>query len=1169
MTEGWWIVSLALAYLGILFAVASYGDRLGARWFRGRGRAAVYALSLGVFCTSWTFFGAVGYAANRGMEFLAIFIGAGLFFAVGHPVLLRILRFTKSQNITSIADFVASRYGKNQNVAVLVSLCAALGTIPYIALQLKAVSSQIATLLRTASQPLSDEIPASPELALVVAFLLAIFAILFGTRHVDATEHQEGLVLAIAMESIVKLAAFCVVGIYVTWWMFNGPNDLWAQVRDAGLMERFEGPPSIGMWSTLAFLAFVCAILLPRQFHIAVVENVTERELRHARWAFPLYLAAFAVFVMPITFAGLLRFSGGSTPADMYVLDLPLAAEAPLITIAAFIGGISAGTAMVIVGSVALSIMISNNLVIPLLLRRPAYRMSDMGKVVLRVRRALIFAILGLAYAYHLLSSQITLAEIGLVSLTAIAQFAPAFFGGLFWKGATARGAIAGIASGIAMWVLTMLVPSLVDSGHLSPAILTQGLFEIGWLTPRALFGIDAEPLAHSVIWSLGVNTLFYYVVSIARGPSAMERLQANAIHRSGGLNIMAQSFRGWRSDITVEDLAGVVGRYLGTRRTSELFERFARDRGIPYVQAAEADIQLLRYAEHLLSSAIGTSSARLVLSMVLSRKQVSSDAALRLVDDASAAIQYSRDLLQTALDHAKQGVTVVDGDLQLVAWNREFVEMFQLPEDVIRLGVGLDELILDNARRGLYGPGDPDDYLAERLERIVTRLETFKTRLHPSGRVIEIRSNRMPDGGTVTTYTDVTESVAAEEILARSNETLERRVAERTLELTHLNHELARAKAAADNANASKTRFLAAASHDILQPLNAARLYASSLTELPRDERQSDLVNNLDASLQSVEEIFSTLLDISRLDTGSIRPDPSVFALDDMLHQLEVEFMPVARDKGLMIRAAPTSAFVRSDRRLLRRLLQNLVSNAIKYTHDGGILIGCRRRGAQVRIEVWDTGIGIPKSKQAMIFREFQRLNEGARSAGGAGLGLSIVERLSRVLDHRIHVRSVPGRGSVFAVEVPAAEPTASATERVAAPIGGASDLVGANVVCIDNEPRILDGMRALLGGWGCRVSAVSTTEEAMEAISAAGATPDFILADYHLDVGNGIQAIMEIRARLGADVPAILITADAGPEVRAAAAEQEVDVLAKPLKPAALRARMAQWRMRRTLDA
>lgn len=1171
MLQGWFVIAVALAYIGLLFLVASYGDR--ARLAQGLGgagrtRLLIYPLSLAIYCTSWTFFGSVGSASRTGYEFLTIYIGPVLMIGLFSPLLLRIVRLAKAQNITSIADFIAARYGKGQTVAATVALIAIVGTIPYIALQLKAVSSSLETILAHIAPMAEISRPLLGDIALFVALSMATFAVLFGTRHIDATEHQDGLMLAIAAESIVKLFAFLAVGIFVTFWMFGGPSALFEAARQssqtAGLFTR-EPPFDVLIATTL--LSFMAILLLPRQFHVAVVENNNEGEIKRAAWMFPIYLVLINLFVVPIALAGLLTFPAGSVDSDMFVLALPLQTGSYVLTIAAFVGGLSAATAMVIVESVALSIMVSNDLIMPLVLqRRGALSGRDnVGSLLLKVRRVAIFAILIMAYLYYRSAGDAQLASIGLLSFAAVAQLAPAFFGGLFWRRATAAGAIAGMSAGIVIWAYTLLLPTFADVGFIGQHILTAGPWGIAMLRPQHLLGLELAPLVHGVVWSLMVNIIAYIGFSLRREPTAIERLQANTFVPSD-LTPIAPSFRLWRSSVTVEELTTTVSRYLGEERTRSALEIFAGTHRISLEPADEADFRLVRHAEHILSSAIGGASSRLVLSLLLRKRTVSTKAALKLFDDANAAIQYNREILQTALDHVRQGIAVFDKELQLICWNRQFGEILDLPPSLIRSGGELADILRFNGKRANVPPERAEELLQAQIERYVSGSAPFLERFAES-MVIEVRANRMPDGGIVTTFTDITASVEAAEALERSNETLERRVRERTEELTLLNAALARAKGEADEANISKTKFLAAASHDILQPLNAARLYVTSLIERGGgDDRR--LVGNIDASLEAVEEIFGALLDMSRLDTGAMRPEFASFRIDELLRQIELEFAPLAAAKGIELKYVPCSLVVRSDRRLLRRLVQNLVSNAIKYTPTGRVLVGCRRRGKELRIDVYDTGVGIPESKRRDIFVEFHRLEQGARIARGVGLGLSIVERVARVLGYTVELQSVDGNGSHFAICVPRSnavpvELPARDDTRI-----DPGQLAGTTALCIDNEPSVLDGMETLLQGWGCEVIKAPDLETALTAIAASPSAPNGLLVDYHLDHGNGIEAIIALRERYG-DLPAILITADRSPAMREQAMAQGIQVLQKPLKPAALRALLAQWRVLRVAAA
>jgi Na+/proline symporter/signal transduction histidine kinase len=1195
MLPGWAVVLSALIYLCALFAVAHFADVSGRRLMNGPARATIYALALAVYCTSWTFYGSVGFAGRSGFDFLAIYLGPILVIGFAHHFIARILRIAKAQNITSIADFIGARYGKSERVAALVCLVAVIGAVPYVALQLKAVSTSLgAVLVASGIGGSSANWPFFGDLAFLVAIVLSAFSMAFGTRTIEATEHQNGLVLAIAAESLVKLVAFVAVGVFITYFLFDGFGDIISRAVE----NRESRPPiweqsgSFSVFLTLTALSAFAAILLPRQFHMAIVENRDVGDVKRAAWMFPLYLVLINLFVLPIAMAGDVLLKGADIDRDMTVLLLPLQAGQPALALFVFIGGLSAATAMVIVESVALAIMISNHLALPLLVRgrgalaslrdmragpapieetgamtpTPALPRADLGGQIVMIRRFAIFGVIMLGYVYFRMAGDAALATIGLLSFAAIAQIAPVFFGGLFWRRGTADGATAALVVGLCVWCYTLLVPSLSRSDGLFGDIVAHGPWGVALLKPEAILGLSMDPLTHGVMWSLLFNIAVYVGVSLLRPANAMERLQAG-IYIARDNAGMGQTLKLWRASVSVSELQGTVARYLGAERTQRAFEGFQLQR--PGAQGREADIHMLRFAEHLIASAIGAASSRLVLSLLLKRRNLSSEAAFKLLDDASAALQHNRDLLQHALNHAGQGITVLDRELSLIAWNGAFIELYELPATLVRTGVGIDEIIQFNAQRGAYGPGNIEDLVAARLESFMHDRDPVRLTLFPSERVIEIRTNELPDGGLVTTYTDITEAVMAERALESANETLERRVQQRTEELTIVNGELKRAKAEAEEANTSKTRFLAAASHDILQPLNAARLYVSSLVERDRKDARADLAENIDASLEAVEDILTALLDISRLDSGALKPELTSFPIGEMMRQLQREFEPVAREKGLELRFVIPSATIRSDRRLLRRLLQNLISNAIKYTPNGKVLVGARRRGSKLQLQVLDTGLGIPQTKQKMVFREFQRLEEGARVARGLGLGLSIVQRIAQTLKMGLTLSSQPGRGSVFTVETPVAAVSAPVQQQPETRPTALAPLAGLSVLAIDNEPAIIDGMKLLLGGWGCHVAVAQGRAEALAALRKK--RPDIILADYHLDEGdNGLDVIEALRladsrgrGAARGELPAVLLTADRGPVVRDAAALAEVHILNKPLKPAALRALLAQLRV------
>jgi Na+/proline symporter/signal transduction histidine kinase len=1155
---GWGLVLLACLYLCLLFALAWWGDGPGRDWVKGNRRALVYALALAVYCTSWTFYGSVGSATRSGWDFLAIYLGPILAIGPGIALVMRIVKIAKAQNSTSIADFLASRYGKSERVAAIVTLIAVTGCIPYIALQLKAISVSLETILAIQDVPLLAATPFG-DIALWGAFVLALFAMAFGTRNVDATENHDGMTLAIALESLLKLLVFLIVGSFVVFWLRGGMIGAIGIVPLREIVQRLTAQTSsLPGFFTLTLLSAIAILALPRQFHVTVVENRAIEDVRKASWLFPLYLVLINLFVLPLAIAAIV-FLPPDANRDMAVLLLPLREGANTIAMLAFLGGFSAATAMVIVELVALAIMISNHWVIPVLMRfrgfnTPRYQpmgYADLSALVRNVRRIAICVLVVLAYFYARYSADAILASTGLLAFAAIAQLAPVLIGGLFWKRGTALGAGGGLMAGFILWSFTLLLPALLGADH---PLVANGLYNISFLRPDSLFGLEAAPLTHGVFWSLLLNIICYVVFSLLHPPSALEKIQADAFvgtEEKEGLN---PSFRLWRTPVMIEEVQATVARYLGEERTARSFTAFLQDHPSLTLKS-EADAATLRFAEHLLSAAIGAASSRLALSLLLTQRNVSTKAALQLLDDASAAMQYNRDLLQHALDHASQGITVLDRDLKILCWNHAFIDLYELPPNMMRDGIGLDDIVRFNAQRGLYGPGMVDELVTARLYSLSHLTKPVKLTLHPSQRVIEIRSNHLPGGGLVTTYTDITERVADEAAREKATEILEQTVAERTREANQ-------AKAIAEEANASKTRFLAAASHDILQPLNAARLYAAALNERELPESENVLAKNVDASLDAVEEILNALLEISRLDTGSLRPDWTIIRLNDLFEQLQREFEPVAAKKNLKLTFVSTSLAVRSDKRMLRRLVQNLVSNAIKYTLSGHVLIGVRRRKGRVRVEVHDTGQGVPKEQHQLIFQEFKRLDQGARVAPGLGLGLSIVDRIARVLGHELHLDSESGKGSVFSIDIPGAPslPEGESAEPAPAPVF--QPLGGMKVMAIDNEPDILNGMQILLSGWGCEVLTATDPREALAQAKQRNFVPDILIADYHLDDGNGLDAIATIRWQVRHDIPAVLVTADRSDAVRDETQRRNVRLLNKPLRPAALRSLLGQWR-------
>jgi Na+/proline symporter/signal transduction histidine kinase len=1155
--QGWTVVLVGLAYVGLLFGVATWGDaKSSVAGHRRRPKPLIYALSLAVFCTSWTYFGSVGIASRTGFDFVPVYLGPILIFMLGSGLISRVVVLAKRQNIASLADFIAARYGKHEGLGALVAIIATLGIIPYISIQLKALSFSLQAMMAGGVTEVSaQQTQMGGNLALLATVALSIFAMLFGTRHIDTTEHQEGLTLAIAVESVVKIAAFLSVGIFVTFWLADGPWDVLRIAREhEAIGQVFTSPPNGARWITVTLLSACAMLLLPRQFHVAVVENTHGSDVRRAAWLFPLYLVAINLFVAPIAIVGLHLLPG--TDADTYVLALPVAAQSQTVALVAFIGGLSAATAMVIMETIALSIMLSNNVIVPLvLMRQGEHNMfqhsasGDKSPALIIIRRITICVILFLAYIYFWSAgNSAALAQTGLISFAAVVQFAPAFFGGMVWRRATARGAFAGISAGFAVWAYTLLLPSFVDSGWLPKQLLLEGAFGISALRPRQLMGLAFDPLTHGVIWSLTCNILAFISFSLLRAPTRIEALQADIFSTEQGQVAANPGFKLWRSSITLGQLEETVSRYLGRERARAAFAEFAQSRDVEDNPAMEADVTFINHAEHLVASAVGPASSRLVMALLLERHVKGSRQALQLLDDASTAIQSSRNLLQSAIDNVPQGIAVFNARNELVIWNPPFPEVMQVPAHLCRMSTPASQILSPDLVAGLRENSD-------------VQRQRFMDPL----RVIDIQSAKLPDGSMVVTFTDVTATVSAADALKRANATLEQRVEERMAELTKLNDELAKAKAAAENASLSKTRFIAAASHDILQPLNAARLFTSSLVEMTAKTDQAKLVNSVDQSLEAVEDILSTILDISRFDAGAIKPVLTTFRVQDVLGPLAEEFAPLAKQQGLDLTLVTSTLIVRSDIRLLRRILQNLISNAIKYTPKGRVLLGCRRKGAQVEICVCDTGLGIPEAEQRIVFVEFERLGQDNGATPGLGLGLSIVERMSRALRHPLNVRSRVKSGSIFSICVPTGHSDAivlpsTATQR--SPIY--NPLHGLSVLAIDNEPAIVDGLKSLLSGWGVHVATATTAEKAL----SEPHTYDAILADYHINRQDGIALVRALRENNQRPVPAVLITADRSPHIKNRAENEGILHLKKPVKPAALRAALSQLAARKAAE-
>lgn len=1112
------ILGLVGGYMAILFAVAWHQERPATRARGGGLGPSVYALSLAIYCTSWTYYGAVGTAARTGWEYLPIYIGPVLGLTLLFPIWRRIAAAARRENVGSMADFVASRYGKSQTLGAVVTLVAILGSLPYIALQLKSLS--MAGELLTAGTPVAG----SERLTvLALAGVLAFFAILFGARRPDLTEHNRGLIQAIGLESVVKLGALLMVAGFALFLLVD-------QGQPGRIVEGLgdlAAPPNVdARFTAITLVATLALFCLPRQFHVAFVEGAEPAQVRRARWVFPLYLALTSLAVVPLVAAGAL-FAPTANP-DLLVLALPFGRGDQLLTAIVFVGGFSAATAMVIVEAVALSAMVSNSLILPFV-ARDRWRMrgdaSDMAGTILQVRRVAIVAVLLLAWVYYQATDQTHgLAAMGLVSFAAMAQLAPALLGAVVWRGGHAHGALAGIAAGVAVWLVMLALPQLAPAAD--------------WHLPRAL-GLE-DPFPVGVFASLALNLATYVGVSRLAKPRLIDRVQARAFVDRLGPDWLEG--RPAPAGASVGDLRALVARFIGDERAERAFAAWGRETDTRLKDADAADAALARGAERMLAGAIGAASARRVIAAALAGGGRAPEDVVRMLDEASQAVQFNRDLLQTTLDNIDQGVIVVDEDLRVTAWNRRYVEMFDLPPGFVHVGLPVASIYRLNAERG-ESPGEVEIWVERRLEALSRRIPHEHERARPDGRVLRSSGAPIPGGGYATSYTDITALRRAARQLEEANERLEARVADRT-------ERLEEARRVAEDATASKTRFLAAASHDLLQPLHAARLFIAALKEEPAlDKGAQGLATNADRAIDSAHRLLTALLNLSKLEAGGVQPAVRRMSLDALFDELRREFQPLAEAKGLRLAIVRSGLWVASDADLLRSMLQNLIVNSIRYTDRGRVLVGARRGGGTVRILVRDTGRGIPEADREHVFGEFVRLPGGPVDEPGAGLGLAIVRRLSSLLDHPLEMTSRVGLGTAFRITLPRA-PAEPAPE-AAREIDPRLPLAGLRVLCVDNEPAILDALSALLTRWGARPTLAAGVEQAW----AAGVEFDAAVVDLHLGEGpDGFAVIDRLRPRGVRRIA--LVSADTRDGLKEQATAAGAVLLPKPIKPATLKA-------------
>ncbi|RRU88129.1 response regulator [Stenotrophomonas maltophilia] len=1090
------VLFACIAWTALLFGVALWGERRGHRL--SKAWPLIYALSLAVHCTAWTYYGAASQGLQWGFPIPPTLAGMALIFAFGLPFLLRLGRLAKQHNSATIADLVVARLRADRGLGFTITLVALFGIIPYIALQLKAVSQGLGALLGDRFAPAAAQL----DMSFWFALTMAAFTLLFGARKASATEPNRGIVVALGLESVLKLVALLAIGLYAA---------LSVRQADTPLLEKMAQlpPPAIMPdYLTMVALGAISAFTLPHQFHVGVVELRQTSDLKTARWLFPVYLLLIGLPSVPMALAGAAQLPASVSP-DLYVLALPQAGGHHLLALLAYLGSLSAATGMMILSGLTLSIMLGNHGFGSRLLDGIAggATAADLRPRVLAFRRAGILAVFLMSWLYsRAMSDTEALSDFGLMSFTALSQLAPAVLLAVYRPRTPSPAIIAGIVLGSLAWLWLVLLPMVIPA---TPP--TSGPDDLHWLSVVSL-RLQSGHIAISMGASLAVNLLTVALVSRAVRPSLPRR----------------------RDAVAAASLRRTAGRFLGQERARQLMDGHAG-------QLLDDDRVIT--IERELSAVVGAGMARLLVEAARDGGAAPLDAVTRAVGEATQALRFNQRLLEAALENMSQGISVVDAQLQLVAWNSRYAALFKFPPELLQVGqpvVNLTAWALAELKIG-DGPGDTrDKALQRRVAHMRRGTPHLSERIFPDNTIVEIRGNPMPGGGYVATFTDVTAFRRAEEALKRSNETLERRVQDRTARLEQAVHE-------AERANVAKTRFLTAVGHDLIQPLHAAQLLTDAMSQHIESEFLDSFLRQIRGALDSIDDLLSGLLDISRLEAGGLVADPRPFALSTVLDPLAQEFAVLAAARGLQFRHVRSQAWVHSDPLLLRRVLQNFLANAIRYTRHGGVLLGVRRQGQALLIGVHDTGPGIAPEQQAVVFEEFHRVD---RSNGqGLGLGLTIAHRIADLLHAPLHLRSVPEHGSAFSISVQRAAPPA--TPRSSPPAAGSSALKGVRVLVVDNDPDALEAMRQLLLSWGCDVVAAGQADD----IGPSAHEAALWLFDYHLDDGDTGVALWKRLVGMHGPRPTVILSADAGSDTREAVRGVGLSLLNKPFKPLALR--------------
>jgi PAS domain S-box-containing protein len=971
---------ILLSYLLLLFGIAWVAERQERRGRSLVNNPYVYSLSLAVYCTSWTFYGSVGRAATSGLSFLTIYLGPTLMAALSVVVLTRIVRIAKANRITTISDFLGFRYGKSLLLSGLVAAIAVVGVIPYIGLQIKAIISTF--------EIISHEPRGGAAMGLVITLFLGGFAIIFGARRLDSSERHGGLVFAVAFESLVKLVAFLLVGLFVTYGVFDGFGDIFHRIDRssfAGLESMAAGgDTTYSEWFALLVLSMLAILFLPRQFQMAVVENCDEQHLKKAAWLFPLYLFLINIFVLPIAFAGLL-LTGSPRGADYFVLSVPLGQGMKYLSLMVFLGGFSAATSMVIVESLALSTMAMNSIVMPTLIRFHEHRRFP--TIILNIKRIIILGVVYLGYLFAVSIGEFySLVDIGLKSFEAVALFAPAFLLGLYWKRGSRAGAIAGLCAGFAVWFYTLIIPALVKAGIMTESGPLGRLTSSGLLDPNALFGLHGlGKWGNSLFWSMFLNLALYIGISLATRPSREEEIQAllfvESDDRARELPL--------GSSVTAADIEGILSQYVGADQARGVIRDFVAQRAVSPSELSLQELRALRFeAERVLSGAIGSSLSSIIFEdkLVLSEKErteLSSSlqqitASLRLsrqeLAQTNLALSYLQEFSANIIESAPVGITSVDSSLRVNYWNRGMEALAGIDREAA-LDQPVDHLLPWLRRELLLG--------GEQREEIVQTpaQQCFRVNVSPF---------KDPSGGVVIILEDITDKTKMEEQLLQASKL------------------------------ASIGRLTAGISHEIGNPLASISSLVQELASLDDTsgegpEFMHDSLTSINGHLERISRIVRSLADFARVSTSrKVASDiREIFHRTAELVKYDKRFRHIRYQAEF--EAIPT-LLVNPDQ--IEQVFLNLLLNALDAMPDGGDLrVTMRRQGAEVVVQVEDSGRGIDPEALDRVFDPFFTTKPIGK---GTGLGLSICYGTVRDHGGTITIKSTKGAGTMFTVRLP-----------------------------------------------------------------------------------------------------------------------------------------------------